>query len=57
MSKKITSKRYNKAKKVSHANNKENRKQKLNFQWFTINGVKFKTTVKEAKTFRKLFNK
>ncbi len=57
MARKITSKRPNKAKNVSHANNKTNRKQNLNFQYVTINGVRFKTTTREARTFRKLFNK
>ena len=41
MSKIVTSKRFNKAKNVSHANNKQNRRQNLNCQYVTINGVKF----------------
>lgn len=57
MAKAITNKRANSAKSVSHANNKNNRKQNLNLQYFTINGVKFKTTAREARTFRKIFNK
>lgn len=57
MAKKVTSKRYNNAKSVSHSHKRKNRKQNLNFQYFTINGIRFKTTVREAKTFRKLFNK
>ena len=57
MSKKVTSKRPNSAKNVSHANNKLNRKQNLNFQYVTINGIKFKTTAREARTLRKLTNK
>lgn len=57
MSKKITSKKANRAKKVSHANNKTNKKQNCNFQFFTINGVRFKTTAREARTFEKIFNK
>ena len=56
MSKLITGKRPNKAKKVSHANNKTNRMQKLNKQWFTINGVRILTTAREARAMRKLFN-
>ena len=55
MSKKITCKRANSAKNVSHANNRTNKKQKLNFQKFNINGVKFVTTVKEAKAIRKFY--
>lgn len=57
MSKKVTSKKPNSAKIVSHANNKTNRKQNLNFQYVTINGIKFKTTAREARTLRKLTNK
>jgi ribosomal protein L28 len=55
MSKKITCKRANSAKNVSHANNRTNKKQNLNFQKFNINGVKFVTTVKEAKAIRKFY--
>ena len=57
MSKVVTAKRANRAKKVSHANNKTNRKQNLNVQYYTINGIRFKTTAREARTMRKLFNK
>lgn len=57
MARKLTSKRPNKAKKVSHAHNRSNKKQNLNFQYVTINGVKFKTTAREARTLRKLTNK
>ena len=57
MSKILTVKRYNKAKKVSHANNKQNRKQNLNVQWFTINGVRIKTTTREERTLQKILNK
>ena len=57
MSKMITSKRFNKAKNVSHANNKTNKKQKLNGQYVTINGVRFKTTAREARTFKKIMSK
>ena len=57
MSKIVTSKRFNKAKNVSHANNKQNRRQNLNCQYVTINGVKFKTTVREARTLNKKMNK
>ena len=57
MSKAITSKKPNSAKNVSHANNKTNRKQKLNLQTFNINGVKIKTTAREAKAMNKIFNK
>lgn len=56
MSKVVTAKRANRAKKVSHANNKTNRKQNLNVQYYTINGVRFKTTAREARTIRKLFS-
>ncbi len=57
MSKKVTSKRPNSAKNVSHAHNKTNKKQNLNFQYVTINGIKFKTTAREARTLRKITNK
>ena len=57
MSKKITCKRANSAKNVSHANKKKKKKQKLNFQKVNINGVKFVTTAKEAKTFKRLMSK
>lgn len=57
MSKKLTGKRYNNAKKVSHANNKTNKKQNLNFQWFTINGVRIKTTAREARIIKRIMNK
>ena len=54
MSKKVTSKLPNSAKNVSHAKNRTNKKQNLNFQYVTINGIKFKTTAREARTLRKL---
>ncbi len=54
---KVTSKKPNSAKNVSHANNRTNKKQKLNFQNITVNGVKFKTTAREAKTIKKLSSK
>ncbi|MBO6145429.1 MAG: 50S ribosomal protein L28 [Bacilli bacterium] len=57
MSRKVTSKRPNAAKNVSHAKNRTNKKQNLNFQYVTINGIKFKTTAREARTLRKLTNK
>ena len=57
MAKAVTSKRANAAKSVSHANNKTNRRQNLNLQIFTINGVKFKTTAREARSLKKIFNK
>lgn len=57
MARKITSKRPNSAKNVSHAHNKTNKKQNLNFQYVTINGIKFKTTAREARTLRKLTSK
>lgn len=57
MSNKITSKRPNSAKNVSHAHNRTNTKQKLNFQYVTINGIKFKTTAREARILRKLTSK
>lgn len=57
MSRKVTSKRPNSAKNVSHAHNRTNKKQNLNFQYVTINGIKFKTTASEARTLRKLTKK
>lgn len=57
MARKVTSKRPNSAKNVSHAHNKTNKKQNLNFQYVTINGIKFKTTAREARTLRKLTSK
>lgn len=57
MSRKITSKRPNSAKNVSHAHNRTNKKQKLNFQYVTINGIKFKTTAREARILRRLTKK
>ncbi|MBP3635210.1 MAG: 50S ribosomal protein L28 [Bacilli bacterium] len=57
MSRKVTSKVPNSAKKVSHAHNRTNKKQNLNFQYVTINGIKFKTTAREARTLRKLTSK
>ena len=57
MSRKVTSKRPNAAKNVSHANNRTCKKQNLNFQYVTIQGVRFKTTAREARTLRKLTNK
>ena len=57
MSKKVTAKRPNSAKNVSHAKNVTKRKQKLNFQYVTINGVRFKTTAREARILRRLASK
>ena len=57
MSRKVTSKRPNSAKNVSHANNRTNKKQNLNFQYVTINGIRYYTTAREARTLRKLTNK
>ena len=51
---KLTSKKPNSAKKVSHAHNRTNKKQNLNFQYVTINGVKFKTTAREARTLKRI---
>ena len=53
MANKLTSKSKNFANNRSHANNRSNRVQNLNYQKFTINGVKVKTTVAEARTFKK----
>lgn len=53
MANKITAKRNNAAKKVSHSHIRTNKTQKLNFQKVTVNGVKIKTTVAEARTFKK----
>ena len=57
MSKKITSKVPNFGNNVSHAKNTKKKKQKLNIQSTTINGVKFETSTREARTLRKLTNK
>ncbi len=57
MATKITFKKPNlKARNVSHANNKSNRTQKLNMQTITVNGIKLKTTAREAKTIKKYNN-
>ena len=53
MANKVTSKRNNAAKKVSHSHIRTNKTQKLNFQKTTINGVTVKTTAREARTFKK----
>ena len=53
MANKITAKRKNVGKKVSHANNKTNKIQNLNYQKVTIDGVTFTTTAKEARTLKK----
>ncbi len=54
---KLTSKKPNSAKNVSHAHNRTNKKQKLNYQYVTINGVKFKTTAREARIFKRITKK
>lgn len=54
MAKVVTSKKPNAARNVSHALNRTNRLQKLNKQYVTINGVRFITTAREARTLRKL---
>ena len=53
MANKVTSKRNNAAKKVSHSHIRTNKTQKLNFQKTTIDGVKVVTTAREARTFKK----
>ena len=53
MANKVTSKRNNAAKKVSHSHIRTNKTQKLNFQKTTIDGVKVITTAREARTFKK----
>lgn len=53
MANKITAKTKNFGKNVSHANNKTNRVQKLNYQKVTVNGVTFTTTAKEARTIKR----
>lgn len=53
MANKITSKKNNKAKNVSHSHIRTNKTQKLNFQKVTIDGVSFKTTAREARTLKK----
>lgn len=57
MSKLITGRTPNFGKSVSHAHNRKSKKQKLNKQYFTINGMRMLTTAREAKAMRKLFNK
>lgn len=57
MSRKLTSKKYNAANNVSHAKNATKRRQNLNFQYVTINGVRFKTTAREARILRKAESK
>lgn len=57
MAKKLTSKRANSANNVSHAKNSTKKRQNLNFQYVTINGVKVKTTAREARTFKRIMNK
>jgi len=50
------------SKKTNIVNNRPNclkitkRAQKVNLQTFTINGVKFKTSAREARTIKKAFN-
>ena len=51
---KLTSKRPNSANNVSHSKNATKKKQNLNFQYVTINGVKFKTTAREARTLKRI---
>ncbi len=51
---KLTNKKPNSAKNVSHAHNRTNKKQNLNFQYITINGVRFKTTAREARAMKKI---
>ena len=53
MARKITSKRPNKAKNVSHANNKTNSRQNPNLQTYKVNGVKVRLTARQARTLRK----
>lgn len=49
-------------KKTNFANNRPNclkitkHPQKVNLQTFTINGVKFRTSAREARTIKKAFN-
>ena len=57
MGKLVTAKKPNAARNVSHALNRTNRQQKLNKQYVTINGVRFMTTAREARTLRKLTTK
>ena len=57
MANKITSKKNNAAKKVSHSHIRTNKTQKLNFQKTTIDGVKVITTAREARTFKKNIKK
>ena len=53
MAKKMTLRTPNTANKVSHSQIKTKRKQKLNNQNTTINGVKTNLSVKEIRTMRK----
>ena len=53
MANKVTSKRNNAAKKVSHSHIRTNKVHKLNYQKTTIDGVTIVTTAREARTFKK----
>lgn len=53
MAKKVTTKKSKSVNSRSHALNITKRKQKLNLQNVTIDGVKVKTTVREAKKLKK----
>ena len=53
MANKLTAKTKNFANNRSHANNKSNRVQNLNYQKVTIDGVTIKTTASEARTLKK----
>lgn len=50
---KITNKKTRSVNNRSHALNATKRKQKLNLQNVVINGIKVKTTVREAKAIKK----
>ena len=53
MAVKITSKKTKSVNSRSHALNITKRKQKLNLQNVTVDGIKIKTTVREAKALKK----
>lgn len=53
MAKKVTTRKTKSVNSRSHALNITKRKQKLNLQTLTVDGVKVKTSVREAKAIKK----
>ena len=51
---KVTSKKTKSVNSRSHALNTTKRKQKVNLQNITVDGIKFKTSAREAKTIKKV---